>query len=195
VTERVAVFMDLQNAHLVGHHLFGGGQEPYRCVPDPVRTADLIAARRRRPSTATAIRVYRGRPDPNHQPRVTAANDAQKARWERDHRVQVIRRQLNYRDWPRQPPQKKGIDVAIAVDLLHLALRRQYDALVLFSSDTDLLPALETIVALRLTHVEVACWAGFKPLRFPASNPPKPWCHSLSETDWRSVIDDWKGLV
>ena len=60
------------------------------------------------------------------------------------------------------------------------AFRRQYDALVLFSSDTDLLPALETIVALRLTHVEVACWAGFKPLRFPASNPPRPWCHSLT---------------
>ena len=62
--------------------------------------------------------------------------------------------------------QEKGVDVAIAVDLMRLAFRRPYDALVLFSSDIDLLPALETIAALRLTHVEVACWAGFKPLRF-----------------------------
>ena len=195
LTERVAVFVDFQNAHLVGHSLFGGGLSPYRCVPDPARVGDLIASRRRRPSTATAIRVYRGRPDPNHQRRVTAANDAQKAGWERDRRVQVIRRQLNYRGWPNQPPQEKGVDVAIAVDLMHLAFRRQYDALVLFSSDTDLLPALETIVHLRLTHVEVACWAGFKPLRFPASSPPRPWCHSLTRADWDAVTDDWQGRI
>jgi hypothetical protein len=193
VTERVAVFIDFQNAHLVGHGLFGSGSELFRCVPDPVKVADLIAARRGRPSAATAIRVYRGRPDPNHQPRVTASNDAQAAQWTRDRRVQVIRRQLNYRDWPNHAPQEKGIDVAIAVDLMHLAIRKQYDALVLFSSDTDLLPALETIVQLRLTHVEVACWAGFKPLRFPNSDPPRPWCHSLSKADWQAVVEDWKG--
>jgi uncharacterized LabA/DUF88 family protein len=195
VTERVAVFIDFQNAHLVGQRLFGGGQELYRCVPDPAGLADLIASRRRRPSTAAAIRVYRGRPDPNHQPTVTASNDAQASAWTRDQRVQVIRRQLNYRDWPQLRPQEKGIDVAIAVDLMHLAFRRQYDALVLFSSDTDLLPALEAIVQLRLGHVEVACWAGFKPLRFPGSNPPRPWCHSLSKTDWQALIQDWKGRV
>jgi NYN domain len=195
LTERIAVFLDFQNVHLVGRGLFDSGCELHRCVPDPVRIADLIASRRKRPSTAEAIRVYRGRPDPNHQPVVTASNDAQASRWTRDTRVQVIRRQLNYRSWPGQPPQEKGIDVAIAVDLMHLAFRRQYDALVLFSSDTDLLPALETIVSLRLGHVEVACWAGFKPLRFPGSNPPRPWCHSLSKADWNTVTDDWEGRV
>ncbi len=195
MTERVAVFVDFQNVHLVGHGLFGGGQEPYRCVPDPVGIADLIAARRRRSSTAAAIRVYRGRPDPNHQPKVTAANDAQASQWTRDRRVQVVRRQLNYRGWPQLPPQEKGIDVAIAVDLMHLAFRRQYDALVVFSSDTDLLPALEAVVQLRLGHVEVACWAGFKPVRFPGSNPPRPWCHSLSRRDWQGLIQDWQGRV
>jgi hypothetical protein len=195
MAENVAVFFDYQNVHLTGHGLFGGGCEPYRCVPDPVRLADLIASRRKRASVATAIRVYRGRPDPNHQRLPTAANDAQASQWSHDQRVQMIRRQLNYRDWPKQPPQEKGIDVALAVDLMHLAFRRQYDALVLFSSDTDLLPALETIVKLRLGHVEVACWAGFKPLRFPACNSPLPWCHSLSEQDWRAVIDDWQGRV
>jgi hypothetical protein len=162
-------------------------------VPDPVRLADLIASRRKRASTATMIRVYRGRPDPNHQRLPAAANDAQASQWSRDQRVQMIRRQLNYRDWPTQPPQEKGIDVALAVDLMHLAFQKQYDALVLFSSDTDLLPALEIIVKLRLGHVEVACWAGFKPLRFSASN--LPWCHSLKEKDWRAVIEDWQGRV
>jgi hypothetical protein len=55
--------------------------------------------------------------------------------------VQVIRRQLVYRDWPDRPPVKKGIDVAAAVGLMRLA-RRRSDALVLFSSGTDPVPAL-----------------------------------------------------
>jgi hypothetical protein len=77
VTENIGVFLDFQNVHLTGHYLYGGGDEPYRCVPDPGRLADMIASRRMRPSAAEAIRVYRGRPDPNHQPLPTAANDAQ----------------------------------------------------------------------------------------------------------------------
>ena len=105
----------------------------------------------------------------------------------------MIRRQLNYRDWPNQPPREKGIDVSIAVDLMHLAFRKQYDALVLFSSDTDLLPALESVVKLRLGHVEVACWSGFKPLRFPRTH--LPYCHFLNEKDWDAVVDDWHGRV
>lgn len=105
----------------------------------------------------------------------------------------MIRRQLNYREWPDRPPQEKGIDVAIAVGLVHLAFHKQYDALVLFSSDTDLLPALEMVAGLKLGHAEVACWAGFKPLRF--SGTKLPWCHSLSEQDGQSVTDDWQGRV
>ena len=73
----------------------------------------------------------------------------------------MLRRQLNYRDWPNQPPREKGIDVSIAVDLMHLG------------------------------HVEVACWSGFKPLRFPRTN--LPYCHFLNERDGDAVVDDWHG--
>lgn len=191
MAEHVAVLLDFQNVHLVGHGLYSQGVEPHRCVPDPARLADLIASRRRRPSIAAAVRVYRGRPDPGHQPRVASSNDAQAAQWQRDQRIQVIRRQLVYRDWPRLPPVEKGIDVAVAVDMMRLAFRHQYDALVLFSSDSDLLPALEAIVEMRLTHVEVACWRGGNQLRFPGTS--LPWCHSLNDTDWDSVTDDWQG--
>lgn len=193
--ERVAVFLDFQNVHLVGHGLFTSGPEPYRCVPDPVRVADLIASRRRRPSVAASIRVYRGRPDPRHQPLVAASNDAQASVWTRDRRVTMVRRQLNYRGWPELPGQEKGIDVAIAVDLMTLAFRGDYDALVLFSSDADLLPALESIISLRLGHVEVACWTGAKSLRIADSKPPRPWCHRLSRSDWQAVTEDWQGRV
>ena len=191
--ENIAVLLDFQNVHLTGHQLYSGGRPPYRCVPDPARLADMIANRRNRPSVAKAVHVYRGRPDPNHQPTPTAANDAQASQWARDQRVQVIRRQLNYRDWPNLPPQEKGIDVQIAVDLIHMAFTKDYDALVLFSSDTDLLPALETVVRLKLGHVEVACWSGFKPLRFSGTH--LPWCHFLNQTDWLAVTEDWDGRV
>jgi hypothetical protein len=105
----------------------------------------------------------------------------------------VIRRQLNDRGWPALPPQEKGIDVQIAVDLIQAAFTGHYAALVLFSSDTDLLPALETVVDHRLGHVEVACWSGFKPLRFSGTN--LPWCHFLNETDWAAVAVDWQGRI
>ncbi|WP_084262349.1 NYN domain-containing protein [Actinomadura formosensis] len=193
MTERVALFLDYQNVHLVGHGLFENyGVPPYRCVPDPCRVADIIQQRRARTSNVAAVRVYLGRPDPNHQPLPTSANDAQAAQWSRDPRVHVVRRQLNYRGWPDDPPREKGIDVAIAVDLMHLALRRQYDALVLFSGDTDLLPAIEVIKQLRLCHVEVACWAGHKPLRLP--NSQLPYCHFLNRSDWNAVVEDWSKL-
>jgi NYN domain-containing protein len=192
--ERVAVFLDYQNVHLTGHTLFDGAREPYRCVPHPVRLADLLASKRARPSAAATILVYRGQPHPLHQPKPAAANEAQASQWSRDRRVRVIRRQLNYRNWPAHPPLEKGIDVAIAVDMMRLAFRRAYDALVLFSGDTDLLPVVETIYSLKLGHVEVACWSGAKPLRFPG-RPPMPWCHFLNRQDWRATVDDWEGRV
>jgi hypothetical protein len=190
-TEKIAVFLDFQNVHLIGHDLYARGSELDQCVPDPTRMADLIAERRSRPSTAARIGVYRGRPSPQRQPVPTAANDAQMAHWTRDRRVQVIRRQLDYRGWPNVPPQEKGISVRLGVDLISTAFTGRYDALVLFSSDTDLLPVLEAVAGDKLGNVEVACWLGSKPLRFPGSL--LPWCHHLNEADWTAVTEDWQG--
>jgi hypothetical protein len=78
---------------------------------------------------------------------------------------------------------EKGIDVAIAVDLIYLALRRRYDALVLFSGDTDL------IKRLRLTHIEVVSWRGARPLRLPGTS--LPYCHYLGPADWEATTRDW----
>jgi hypothetical protein len=78
--ERVALFLDFQNVHLTGHGLFDSGPL-HRCVPDPVRIADLIASKRTRPSEAAAIRVYRGQPSPQHDPLQASTNDAQASQW------------------------------------------------------------------------------------------------------------------
>src|ERR1700722_17399918 len=101
--ERIAVLLDFQNVHLVGRDRFAGGIALQRCVPNPVKIADLIASSRRRPSVAAPICVSRGRPAPHHQPLLSAANYAQASQWTYDNRVIMAPRQLNYRGWPSLP--------------------------------------------------------------------------------------------
>nr|MDT0667632.1 hypothetical protein [Micromonospora sp. DSM 115978] len=125
-----------------------------------------IVSRRWLGGELAAVRVYRGRPSPDHQPEAARANDRQADRWERDPRVVVVRRQLRYpKAWPAE-----GAD----------------DVGVLFSRDTDLIPALETVRDLD-GHVEVASWKGASRLRFPDSQ--LPWCHYLDADDYGACRD------
>ena len=110
------------------------------------------------------VRVYRGRPSRRRDPRSFAAfrrqTDAQVVRG--GGLVTAIARDIRYPpDWPQQPAQEKGIDVALAVDLVMMVARHECDVAIVFSSDTDLLPALEAVIALRLGEApacEVAAW-------------------------------------
>lgn len=130
------------------------------------------------------VNVYRGHPDPRKEQRAASTSDRQKASWERDNRVRVIRRSLTYRRWPDQPPVEKGIDVKLAVDLIHTAIQGSYDVLIIFSSDTDLIPAVELANEIG-AHVETATWHGANLL------PCKHGSHLLSREDWRAIVRDW----
>ncbi len=74
-----------------------------------------------------------------------------------------------------------------------LIARRECDVGILFSSDTDLVPALEAVLALRPGEVvacEVAAWAA--PGRRPRSLSVRGAVirsHHLTETDYRAVAD------
>jgi len=61
------------------------------------------------------------------------------------------------------------------------------DVAIVFSSDKDILPAIETVVDLRAAHVEVAAWSEAPRLRFEGEQ--RPWCHYLSESDFLRVRD------
>jgi hypothetical protein len=153
--------------------------------------AERIIAKRRLGGNVTAVRVYRGRPSPDHQADAARAGDRQASHWVRDRRVTVVRRQLRYpKAWPSEPAQEKGIDVALAVDFVRLACEGAYDVGILFSRDTDLIPALEAVRDLDAghAHVEVATWAGASRLRFPDSQ--LPWCHYLDADDYEACRDD-----
>jgi uncharacterized LabA/DUF88 family protein len=186
--DHVALYLDYENVHRVGHGLYARGRERYTCVPEPSLIADLIATRRQQDTEITVIRAYRGLPNSRLEPEAASSNAQQANQWERrDSRVRVVRRPLAYRGWPDHPPVEKGIDVQIAVDMIQAAMGKVFAALILFTSDTDLLPAVELAGQVG-TAVEVACWDGAKPLRASA-------VHHLTAADWRKVTRDWTGRV
>lgn len=191
--DRVTVFIDYQNAHLTAHGLFMDyGTPPYRSLIHPVLLAERIVRKRPYGGDLHQVKVFRGRPNPEHQARPTAANDAQTAAWERDPRVVVIRKDLNYRGWPDHPPREKGVDVALSIDLVEATLLQRCDVAIVFSADTDLLPAVEMAFHRTEARVEIAAWSGGKPLWFPselAIGRRLPWCHFLSEADFHEVRD------
>ena len=90
----------------------------------------------------------------------------------------MITRSLRYpRGWPTVPAQEKGIDVALAVDFVKLAIEGDYDVGVMLSTDNDLLPALEVVRGhdpVRI-HVAVAAWSA--PRHHQRLRLPGLWCH------------------
>lgn len=194
--ERVAVFFDYENVHRTAHGLYRSyGAKLHETVFDPVELATRVVAKRSRRSELTSIRVYRGRPVPEHQPTPASAFDMQATKWKRDVRLSMGIRDLRYTfpydDRSQFRAEEKGIDVALAVDFVEAAIKHTYDALILFSCDTDLLPALELVGKLHTTHVEIACWSGANPLFLRdglRESPPRrfPYCHFMSEGDFNA---------
>ncbi|QKD80148.1 NYN domain-containing protein [Actinomyces marmotae] len=181
--DRVAVFFDYQNVAGWAKRCFN--------VADghiwPKATAELLVSRRHRPSQLVDTRVYRGRPNPARQDVSARANDRQAADWEATG-VTVVRRNLQYPpQWPDVPASEKGIDVALAVDLVKHAMKGSIDAAIVFTSDKDILPAIELVYNETPCHVELACWRGGRRLHIDGTQ--RPWCHFLAEADFLRVQD------
>lgn len=160
--DRVVVFMDYQNVHGWARRQFlPFGADPSEGHVFPLKIGGLLAERRRRESELMEVRVYRGRPNPERQPGAAAANDRQTAMWERSDQVTVIRRNLQYpSDYPAARASEKGIDVAIAVDMIRPGMSGYMDTAILFSSDNDIMPAVEVLRTMPQCHVEVVSWSG-----------------------------------
>jgi uncharacterized LabA/DUF88 family protein len=199
LAESVGIFLDYENVHRTAHNLYARFGFPiYETVVDPLKIAERLIAKRSRPSTLAGVWVYRGRPVPTHQPIPASANDIQAEAWSADARVHLVRRDLKY-EWPYADQstfvsREKGIDVALAVGLTEQALDQAFDAAIVFSGDTDLLPALELVFGRRLLSLEIAAWVGQKPLWFPTmlnAIPSRklPYCHFLTEQDFVECRD------
>jgi uncharacterized LabA/DUF88 family protein len=90
-------------------------------------------------------------------------------------------RPLRYSPNAAEPPREKGIDVQLAIDAVESILTNQFDIAVVFSHDTDLLPAIESLARLGgMECVETAAWVSE---RFESRLRPRPpvFHHALDE--------------
>ncbi len=193
--DRVVVFLDYQNVYRGARDSFHQWDDPpQEGQIDPVPLSELLVARSPFDRELTEVRIYRGRPDSLRDPMGYGANLRQGVAWERDPRVTVITRTLRYPPaWPAEKAQEKGIDVALAVDAVAMAVRGGYEVAIVMSTDTDLKPALEAIANLGgdpFPRCEVAAWSS------PAGHSrrlsiagARLWCHWLEEDDYRQVAD------
>ncbi len=193
---RVWVFIDAQNLYRDARDAFHSPGDPssYGQV-DPRKFGELVAsrtsARNPRPRQLDEVRIYAGTPSSSKEPKANAARLKQRAAWEKQG-VKPFTRPLQYpKGGPPQKGREKGVDVALAVDLVFNAARRYYDVAIVASTDTDLLPALEAVCELRRAwgepRLEVACWAPLtKRLRVEGQ---ALWCHRLTQDDYEAVRD------
>jgi uncharacterized LabA/DUF88 family protein len=200
MTDRVVVFLDWQNVYKGAREAFCG----YRAAHwegqvHPLALGQLIAADSPFDRQLHQVRVYRGQPDATRDPRGYAANARQVAAWRKSPLVEVTMRTLRYPyGWPNshQPgekPQEKGIDVALAIDFVSMAVAGGFEVGVLMSTDTDLKPALEAVARLTSTQgvrAEVASWsssAGHS--RRLSISSRRLYCHWLDKEAYHQIVD------
>ncbi len=193
---RLALFVDAQNAYRrARERFFPNPQSGVDGQFDPIKMGQLIASKGGPGGAAYSlsdVRIYSGRPDPNRDQRTHAAHMRQSNRWATNGAT-VITHGLRYPpNWPSDPAQEKGIDVALAIDFVRLAITGAYDVGVMMSTDTDLLPALRFVYNYSpgVIHAAVAAWGvrtDSRRLRLPPCN--RPWCHWLDLADYNAVAD------
>ena len=193
--DRLAVFIDYQNAYCGARQAFGVNGSDHHVVGqfDPIKLSRLIAARQPNYPGATLRRlvqawVYRGMPSSTKSPTGHRAAYRQVSRWrsvssDSGLQMKICTRPLDYRTGR---PREKGIDVQLALDLAFGAADGDFDVVVLFSGDSDLLPALE-----RADSYGVACesasWAGGG--RRLTNKDYIRWGHSLRQHDYDQAHD------
>lgn len=163
MTKRVVVLIDYENMHRCAMDAFklrNGHFSPWALGQ---RIVDVRNANGSNvPSILHQVRVYRGLPDSRRQPTANAANQAQTEAWRRTcpkrDSLFIYRRPLRYPpDWPngRGSPQEKGVDVALAVDLVQMTYQGAVDVAVVCSHDTDLSPALDVVSTVSSSSVHL----------------------------------------
>jgi len=143
------------------------------------------------------VRFYTGIPDPSDDPFWNHfwITKLRVMSWQKVH---VFSRRLRYRNRRIKLPdgstynflagEEKGIDVRIAIDVIRLGHRREYDVALIFSQDQDLSEVAEEIRAIaqeQLRWIKVAS-------SYPVS-PTVPNSRGINKTDWipitRAIYD------
>lgn len=197
---RVIVFIDYQNVYHRARAAFGydAGSDPNAGHVYPHKVGELLCElgqSKDRGRMLAEVRVYKGLPD--HRSGIDAQRYAarQLAAWAKAPGVSIRSRPLDYYEAEKRgrsvwKSQEKGVDVMLALDLVEMARTKALDTAVVFSADSDLLPALERAVELG-RRVETATWEGpgvnRGPLRMLGCDL---WNHRLNQAHFNQVRDD-----
>lgn len=206
--KRVVVFLDWQNIYMRARESFHDrAVDPaYKGQVDPVDLAHVLKDdyAHRHPDEVfelEQIRIYRGRPTQQDDPKGYAAFRRQEAVWRSNNKIRPTFNDLRYPDgWGEEgcvdKPREKGIDVALAVDLVTLATEGVYEVGIVMSADYDLKPALDYVVRRSVSRgtpvVEVAAWKGdrgARPLRVRLDGRPL-YCIWLDRQAYWGVVDE-----
>lgn len=147
------------------------------------------------------VRFYTGVPDASDNPFWNYFWNAKLAAMGRNPHVHIFWRHLRYRNQTVRLPdgtehtflvgQEKGVDVRIALDIVHLARDRHYDVGVIFSQDQDLTEAVEEVKAIARTQnrwIRLAC-------AFPMS-PTTANRRGVDKTDWIPITrEDYEACL
>jgi uncharacterized LabA/DUF88 family protein len=164
----LVLFVDAQNMYKDAREAFFDkpGTQEYSHVYGqfhPQALGDHVAANRpygasKEERVLKQVRIYSGAPSLSKEPRAHAAHRRQVAQWEKEGALPIIRPLRYPLDWPESRPIQKGVDVALAIDFVILALEGGFDVGVIASTDTDIKPAMEYVVSKGKPTVEVAAW-------------------------------------
>jgi uncharacterized LabA/DUF88 family protein len=161
----VTVLLDWQNIYRCAREAFGLEDGPaVGGTVDPLKLATHLAAgmdpELGRSRKLQEVRAYRGRPNSAKDRKSYDAFQSQTAAWAKagGERLVGCYRDLRYRG---DEIVEKGIDVWLAIELTTIAYEQSADRVVVVSSDTDLVPALELATKIRGPgFAETAGWDG-----------------------------------
>ena len=194
--ERVAVFIDWQNCYHCVREAFHRETDSSPCGQvRPRALSELLAEKGPAGRSVVHIGMYRGQPDPRVDPRTHGAHMRQRAAWEAECGPLLTMRTRALRYLAGRPlgeAAEKGVDVQLAIDAMLLAASGAYDTAILVTTDTDFLPVVEGILALRKERgspsVEVVGWAGLaRGLNVPGV--PVRWIGPRDYTAIRDTMD------
>ena len=190
--QQVVLFIDEKNVYRgarraffqpTDHHTYGQFH--------PVKLGELICSHlphgMKEKRGLREVRLYTGRPNSSYEPKSYGAHMKQCAAWEAAG-VTVVPRPLRY---PRREPpgEQKGVDVALAVDFVTMAIDDPYDIGIIFSTDTDIKPALEFVALRGSPRAEVACWWSENTHSYLSISEVNIWSYRLGEEDFKAVCD------
>lgn len=166
---RVAVYIDWQNCYHSARAAFHEEWEPSRYGNiRPKAFAEMLAQKQSAADRLVHVGVYRGEPNPRKDPQTHAAHMRQRQAWVDECGPELLRVRTRPLRYPPGRPlvdaEEKGIDVQLAIDAMVMGVQGEYELAVLATTDTDLLPVVEGLVALKAStgkpDVAVIGWAG-----------------------------------